>query len=60
MATNRIRFDDFLDTLSRALTTDRLHSNGLSLIDASKNRFGGANTTVYARGMVVAFLCQKL
>lgn len=56
--TNRIRFDDFLDTLSRAITTDRLHSNGVSLIDASKNRFGGANTTIYARGMVVAFLCD--
>lgn len=58
VASNRIRFEDFLDTLSRAMTTDRLHANGVSLIDASKNRFGGANTTVYARGMVVAFLCD--
>jgi len=58
VATNRIRFDDFLDTLSRAITTDRLHSNGMSLIDASKNRFSGSNSTVYARGMVVAFLCD--
>ncbi len=58
VAMNRIRFDDFLDTLGRAITTDRLHSNGVSLIGASKNRFSGGNTTVYARGMVVAFLCD--
>lgn len=58
VAANRIRFDDLLDTMSRALTTDRSHSGGMSLIEASRNRFGGANSTVYARGMVVAFLCD--
>ena len=58
VASNRIRFDDFLDTLGRAMTADRMHSNGVSLIDASKDRFGGANSTVYARGLVVAFLCD--
>ncbi len=58
VVTNRIRFDDFLDTLGRAMTADKMHSNGISLIDASKNRFSGANSTVYARGMVVAFLCD--
>lgn len=58
VASNRIRFDDFLDTLGRAITTDSLHSNGLSLIDSSKNRFGGANTTLYARGLAAAFLCD--
>jgi len=30
----------------------------MSLIEASKNRWGGANTQVYARGMLVAFLCD--
>ena len=55
---NRLRFDDMLATLSRAISTDGLVSNGTSLIDASKNRFGSSNTTVYARGMVVAFLCD--
>ncbi len=58
VASNRIRFDDFLDTLGRALAADRMHSNGVNLIDASKNRFGGANSTVYARGMAAAFLCD--
>jgi predicted metalloprotease with PDZ domain len=28
----------------------------ISLIQASANRFGGSNTQVYARGMLVAFL----
>jgi hypothetical protein len=58
VAVNRIRFDDFLDTLSRAQTIDRLSSSKLSLIDASKTRWSGANTRVYARGMLVAFLCD--
>ena len=58
VASNRIRFDDLLDTLGRAITADRMHSNGVSLIDTSKDRFGGSNSTVYARGMVVAFLCD--
>ena len=58
VASNRIRFDDLLDTLGRAITADRTHSNGISLIDTSKDRFGGSNSTVYARGMVVAFLCD--
>ena len=54
---NRIRFADFLDTLSRAHTIDSAQSQGrVSLIDASANRFSGANTQVYARGMLVAFL----
>jgi len=58
VAVNRIRFDDMLDTLSRAYDIDRLQSRKLSLIDASKNRWAGANTQIYARGMLVAFLCD--
>lgn len=56
LAMNRIRFDDFLDTLSRAYSIDTLQSQRTSLIEASKNRWNGANTQVYARGMLVAFL----
>ena len=58
LATNTIGFDNFLDTLSRAYSIDRSQSSQLSLIEASKNRFSGANTQVYARGMIVAFLCD--
>ena len=53
---NRISFADFLDTLSRAHTIDSAQSQRISLIQASANRFGGSNTQVYARGMLVAFL----
>jgi predicted metalloprotease with PDZ domain len=56
VALNRIRFEDFLDTLSRAHTIDNAQSQRISLIQASTNRFGGSNTQVYARGMLVAFL----
>ena len=55
---NRIRFEDFLDTLSRAYTIDDFQSQRVSLIEASKNRWNGSNTQVYARGMLVAFLCD--
>ncbi|MEP6787150.1 MAG: hypothetical protein ABJB40_01870 [Acidobacteriota bacterium] len=58
VSVNRIRFEDMLDTLSRAYDIDRLQSQKLSLIDASKNRWAGANTQVYARGMLIAFLCD--
>jgi predicted metalloprotease with PDZ domain len=58
VAVNRIRFDDFLDTLSRAYNIDTMQSKKISLIDASKNRWSGANTQIYARGMLVAFLCD--
>ena len=55
---NRIRFEDFLDTVSRAHTIDSAFTQRPSLVDASKNRFGGLNTQVYARGMLVAFLAD--
>lgn len=55
---NQIRFDDFLDTLSRAHSIDRSETRRRSLIDASRERWSGADTQVYARGMVVAFLCD--
>jgi hypothetical protein len=55
---NRIRFEDFLDTLSRAHTIDSAGSQRTALIQMSVNRFSGANTQLYARGMLVAFLCD--
>lgn len=55
---NRIRFEDFLDTLSQAYQTDNFQTRRISLIEASKNRWNGANPTIYARGMLVAFLCD--
>jgi hypothetical protein len=58
VALNRIRFEDFLDTLSRAHTIDTAQSRRTSLIQASRDRFSGSNTQVYARGMLVAFLCD--
>ena len=58
VALRRIRFEDFLDTLARAHSVDTLQSQRQSLIDASKNRWNGANTQVYARGMLVAFLAD--
>lgn len=58
VATNTITFDNFLETLGRAYSIDSMQTIRTSLIDASKNRFGGANTTVYARGMLVAFMCD--
>jgi predicted metalloprotease with PDZ domain len=56
VSVNRIRFEDFLDTLSRAFDIDTMISQKKSLIEASKNRWNGANTQVYARGMLVGFL----
>lgn len=56
VAVNRLRFDDFLDTLSRAYDIDTMISQKKSLIEASKNRWNGSNTQIYARGMLVGFL----
>jgi len=55
---NRIRFEDFLDTLARAYDLDSLQGRKISLIEASKNRWSGANPQIYARGMLAAFLCD--
>ncbi len=55
---NQIRFEDFLDTLSQAFSIDNSQIERVSLIEASKNRWNGANSQIYARGMLVAFLCD--
>lgn len=57
---NRIRFEDFLDTLSRAHNIDNANIKRLSLIESSGARWSGANTQIYARGMLVAFLCDLI
>ncbi|HEV7699855.1 MAG TPA: hypothetical protein VGO43_06475 [Pyrinomonadaceae bacterium] len=55
---NQVRFQDFLATLARAYDVDRLTTPRRSLIEASASRWAGSNTQVYARGIVVAFLCD--
>ena len=55
---NQIRFEDFLATLAEAYNLDSFQTNKLSLLESSKNRWNGANPQVYARGMLVAFLCD--
>lgn len=57
---NQIRFEDFLDTLSQAFQTDNFQTQKISLIEASKNRWNDANPNIYARGMLVAFLCDVI
>ncbi|MEP7038561.1 MAG: hypothetical protein ABI891_09460 [Acidobacteriota bacterium] len=56
--TNQIRFEDFLDTLSQAYKIDDFQTPASSLLESSKNRWNGANSSVYSRGMLVAFLCD--
>lgn len=55
---NRIRFEDFLDTLAEAYNIDRFQIGKVSLIEAAKRRRSGDNPQAYARGMIVAFLCD--
>jgi len=56
---NQIRFEDFLDTLSQAYNLDNARARKISLIESSKNLGSGAgDSQVYARGMIVAFLCD--
>lgn len=54
--TNQIRFEDFLDTLGHAF--DSAQNQNRSLVEMSENRWSGANNSVYAKGMIVAFLCD--
>ncbi|HSK72341.1 MAG TPA: M1 family aminopeptidase [Pyrinomonadaceae bacterium] len=53
---NRISFNDFLNTLNQAVFLTERRSQPLSLIEASKNRWNGENSSVYAKGLAVAFL----
>ncbi|MEJ7624504.1 MAG: hypothetical protein WKF34_10980 [Pyrinomonadaceae bacterium] len=57
---NRIRFEDFLDTLSRASQLSAGTHRPISLIEASRQRWAGNSSQVYTRGMIVAFLCDLI
>jgi hypothetical protein len=56
---NQIRFEDYLDTLARAYDIDA-GSPRMSLADAARDRWKGGGTAVYARGMLVAMLCDLI
>lgn len=58
IGSNRIRFDDFLDSLAQAYRVDALQLDRRSLIAASELRWSGNGVTVYSRGMLVALLCD--
>lgn len=58
LAENRISFGDYLDTLSRAKAIEARQTKKGSLIEASKQRWQGAETYIYAKGLLVAFLCD--
>lgn len=55
---NRLSFTDFLETLAQAYAFANFSSQQISLVEASKTRKSGANSSVYAKGMLVAFLCD--
>jgi hypothetical protein len=55
VAVNRIRFDDLLQTLSRANDINRSDARAVSLWRLSEDRWRGAESLVYARGMLTAF-----
>ncbi|QQS32569.1 MAG: hypothetical protein IPM50_13060 [Acidobacteriota bacterium] len=56
VAMNRIRFDDMLDTLSRAYRIEMLASEPLSLVAMSGRSWSGNDSRMYARGMITAFM----
>ena len=58
VALNRIRFDDMLDTLSRARSIDLAAGSKAGLPEASKARFSGNETILYARGVIAAFVAD--
>ncbi len=58
VAVNRISFEDFLASLGGAYDIEVANPTRVSLVDLSKNRWKGTGTQVYARGMLVAFVCD--
>lgn len=53
---NQIRFEDYLNTLSRAFELSK--NQNISLVEMSNRRWTGTNNSVYAKGMIIAFLCD--
>lgn len=54
---NRISFDDMLDTISRAYAIDRTQQKRRPIAETVTDRWGGG-LEVYARGLMVAFMCD--
>ena len=54
----QIRFEDFLDTMTRAYDLENRREAKISLTGNSPSRWGNLGSSVYARGMIVAFLCD--
>ena len=54
----RIRFEDFLNTLGNAYSFSNRREKGISLLDISKSRWSESVSSVYAKGMIIAFLCD--
>ncbi|HEX7295836.1 MAG TPA: hypothetical protein VF251_08810, partial [Pyrinomonadaceae bacterium] len=55
-----ISFDEYLNTLARVYDSYRSKPDRLSLIEASEQRWTGATSAVYDKGMLVAFLYDLL
>jgi hypothetical protein len=55
-----ISFDEYLNTLGRVYDSYRSQPDRLSLVEASEQRWTGAASTVYDKGMLVAFLYDLL
>jgi len=51
-----ISFDEYLNTLARVYDSYRTKPDRLSLIEASEQRWTGATSSIYDKGMLVAFL----
>jgi predicted metalloprotease with PDZ domain len=51
-----ISFNEFLNTLARVYDSYRTRPDRLSLIEASEQRWTGATSAVYDKGMLVAFI----
>ncbi len=55
---NRISFYNFLNTLEQAINLTRRQNQTLSLLEASKSRWRGNYSGVYAEGIIIAFLAD--
>lgn len=56
LALNRISFNDFLETISKAYAIDRAVVDRKPLVDISMDRRSRHSAELYARGLMVAFL----
>ena len=54
----QIRFKDFLNTLGQSFDVIKRRSSPTSLIEMSRFRWSRRNSSVYSKGLVVAFLCD--